>query len=418
MKCADLSRLLFILAKRSVFVPDFIAGDLFEKRSLSMPPISVLIKPASGKCNMRCGYCFYHTITDSRKVSDFGFMSFNTLETIIRKVLRFASGHATFSFQGGEPTLCGLDFFKQVVKLQERYNLNRVRIQNCLQTNGLLIDDAWAEFLHDNNVLVGLSLDGFGALHDQYRIAHTGAGTSQRVLEAAALLRRYQVPFNILFVVTNRTAQTANQVYDFFQKQGFPFLQFIPCIDPPEDAQDAPHSFLDTAQFSFFLKHFFDRWASDVLSGKEISIRYFDNLVQMVLGMPPETCSLMGSCRLQFVFEADGGVYPCDFYVTDEWVLGNIHQADILELAQTENARRFMKTSALSPLCRRCKWSALCAGGCRRDREPPAATAPGLNRYCEAYQSFLEHAYPKLLAIARRLSTANPRERRLGAKEA
>ena len=125
-----------------------------------MPPISVLIKPASSKCNLKCEYCFYHDVADNRTVPDYGFMSLETIEVIIRKALQFASGYATFSFQGGEPTLCGIDFFKSVVELQNKHNIHNVKINNCLQTNGISIDSQWAEFLHDNNFLVGLSLDG------------------------------------------------------------------------------------------------------------------------------------------------------------------------------------------------------------------------------------------------------------------
>ena len=141
-----------------------------------MPPISVLIKPASSKCNLKCEYCFYHDVANNRTVADYGFMSLEIVEEIIRKVLQFASGQATFSFQGGEPTLCGIDFFKSVIEMQNRLNTNNVNINNCLQTNGILVNSEWAEFLHDHNFLVGLSLDGPRDLHDKYRVDARGKG--------------------------------------------------------------------------------------------------------------------------------------------------------------------------------------------------------------------------------------------------
>jgi len=294
-----------------------------------VPPISVLIKPASSKCNQSCSYCFYHDVANNRSVADFGLMSLDTIEIIIRKVLQFASGYATFSFQGGEPTLRGIDFFEKVVSLQSELNVNKVKISNCLQTNGLLLDDQWAQFLHKHNFLVGLSLDGTRDFHDKHRIDSQGQGTFERVRQTAALLNKNQVEFNILFVVTNLSARHPDELYNYFKRNDFRFLQFMPCIDP-ENSQRGTHKYsLSPERYTFFLKRFFDKWRADFLGGREVSVRYFDNLVRMAAGLPHEMCSLLGSCQCQFVFEADGSVYPCDFYVTDEWRLGNIRDNEL-----------------------------------------------------------------------------------------
>jgi uncharacterized protein len=367
-----------------------------------VPPISVLIKPASSKCNLNCKYCFYHDVANNRSVADFGFMSLETIEIIIKKVLRFASGYATFSFQGGEPTLCGIDFFKSVVKLQNKLNINNVSINNCIQTNGVLINNEWAEFLHNYNFLVGLSLDGTRDFHDKYRVDAKGKGTYDRVIQTSALFNKHKVEYNILFVVTNLIAHHPDELYKFFRINNFNFLQFMPCIDPIDNERGVHDYSLNPESYTYFLKRFFDKWYEDFMGGREVSIRYFDNLVRMAMGMPPEMCSLLGSCRCQFVFEADGSVYPCDFYVTDEWKLGNIYENELLGLYESENCTRFIESSLYpASICRNCKWKLLCRGGCRRDRDNPHIKELERNYYCESFYEFLEYAYPRLIDVAK-----------------
>jgi len=377
-----------------------------------LPPISVLIKPASSKCNLKCEYCFYHDVASNRTVADFGFMSLETIDVIISKVLQFASGYATFSFQGGEPTLCGLDFFRSVVKLQNEHNGNKVAINNCIQTNGYLIDDEWARFLHDNKFLVGLSLDGPHDLHDRYRVDAAGKGTHERVVRTAALFNKHKVEYNILFVVTEATARRPDKLYDYYKANHYNFLQFMPCIDPEDTERGSNRYSLTPQSYAHFLKRFFDKWSADFLGGREVSVRYFDNLVRMVMGMSPEMCSLLGACQCQFVFESDGGVYPCDFYVTDEWKLGNIHEHGLLELYETDTCRRFIESSlTAAAACRDCQWKALCRGGCRRDRENPRTGELERNYYCESFTEFLNDAKPRLIELAQYVRKVNAPQR-------
>jgi uncharacterized protein len=373
-----------------------------------VPPISVLIKPASSKCNLNCKYCFYHDVANNRSVADFGFMSPETIEIIIRKVLQFASGYATFSFQGGEPTLCGIDFYKSVIGLQNELNINDVSLNNCIQTNGIMIDEKWAGFLHDHHFLVGLSLDGPGHLHDKYRTDAKGTGTHSRVMQTVALFNRYKVEYNILFTITGLAARAPEKLYAFFKTNNFNFLQLMPCIDPGDNKRGIHDYSLKPEQYTYFLKRFFDKWYTDFMGGREVSIRYFDNLVRMVMGIQPEMCSLLGSCQCQFVIEADGSVYPCDFYVTDEWKLGNIHTNELLELYESDNSKRFRDSSLSSAsYCRDCQWKYLCRGGCRRDRENTSSKKLERNYYCQAYQGFLEYAYPRLVRVAEFVKTVH-----------
>jgi uncharacterized protein len=347
-------------------------------------------------------------MANNRAVADFGLMSLETLAVIIRKVLQFASGQATFAFQGGEPTLCGIDFYESVIRLQKELNVNHVRINNCLQTNGILVNARWAQFLHDHKFLVGLSLDGPAELHDHYRVEFGGGGTHARIKQTFKLFNQYQVEYNILFVVTGLTARHPNELYHYFKKNNFGFLQFMPCLDPPASPRGEHSYSLNPESYTFFLKHFFDKWYVDFMGGRNISIRYFDNLVRIAANQPPEMCSLRGSCQCQFVFEADGSVYPCDFYVTDEWKLGNIAGHELLELSASPNCRRFIQSS-LSPAadCQDCRWQFLCRGGCRRDRENPSAGLLERNFYCATFSEFLPYVYPRLLEVARYVHQIN-----------
>ena len=171
-----------------------------------MPPLSLLIKPASGGCNMRCAYCFYHDEAHNRAVASYGHMSLSTLEVLIKKSLDYADGQCTFGFQGGEPTLRGLEFFQQAVEFQRRYNVKNVKILNAIQTNGLTLDSSWASFFKKNNFLIGLSLDGPKAIHDGSRKDTNGRGTFSRTMRAAQLLQSHSVDLNILTVVTRWTS--------------------------------------------------------------------------------------------------------------------------------------------------------------------------------------------------------------------
>lgn len=361
-----------------------------------MPPLSLLIKPASGGCNMRCVYCFYHDEAQNRAVASYGMMSEDTLETLIRKALDYAGGQCTFGFQGGEPTLRGLDFFRRAVEYQQKYNVHNVRIYNALQTNGLLLDSHWARFFKENGFLVGLSLDGGKALHDSLRRGSQGRGTFSRTMRAARLLESHEVDFNLLTVVTRQSAENITQVYRFLRREGLLYQQYIPCLDPLGAPRGSSPYSLTPKVFGGFLKTLFDLWYQDVRAGRFIYIRYFENLLGMLLGRPPEHCGLSGRCALQHVIEADGSVYPCDFYCLDQWRLGNILEEDFAALDSAATAQRFLEESLAAPEdCGGCEYRFICRGGCRRDRE-----GLGLNYFCQAYKEFFSYALPRLRELA------------------
>lgn len=373
-----------------------------------MPQVDMLIKPASGLCNMRCQYCFYTDVAENRAVKSFGIMTEETQKELVKKALAYADGHCGFAFQGGEPTLAGLDFFCRQVDLEKRYNFKGVNVTNSIQTNGLAINEEWARFLSENHFLVGLSLDGPREIHDAHRHDRAGGGTFDRVMETVKLFNRYKVDYNILTVVNKTVAQNAKKVYSFFRSCNFKYLQYIECLDP-FDACQREYS-LTPEDYEQFLKVTFDEYYRDFQRGKYISVRTFDNYITMLMGNPPESCGMNGVCTAYNLVEANGNVYPCDFYVLDQYLLGNIHTHTFADFASSAVAKDFVAESFhVEDACRRCKWYRLCRGGCKRCREPFVNGRPGLNRFCKAYQGFFQYAYPKMEWMARAVAAKRSR---------
>ncbi len=370
-----------------------------------MPPLSVLIKPSSSLCNLKCKYCFYHSIAEKRLTESYGKMSIDTLESIVKKGLEYADSICTFAFQGGEPTLSGLDFFNKLIEFEKKYNIKKIPINNAIQTNGMVINDKWAQFFAGNKFLVGISLDGPKDIHDANRIDLADKGSYKRVMQTIDLFKKYGVEYNILTVINSYTARHINKIYGFFKKNNFKYLQFIPCLDPLEEEPGGHNYSLTPERYTHFLKTLFDLWYNDVSKDSFISIRHFDNLVGMFMGYAPESCGMLGVCSCQFVIEADGGVYPCDFYVIDEWYLGNINEIGYEELRTSKPGMKFVDVSKhVDHACRECRWQTLCRGGCRRSREPFVNGKPVLNYYCESYKEFYEYSAPRLRTLAAKFS--------------
>ncbi|MGI5899480.1 MAG: anaerobic sulfatase maturase [Christensenellales bacterium] len=370
-----------------------------------MPPLHLLIKPASGLCNMRCSYCFYHDISQKRQQASYGIMNESTQENVLRRAFEFADHQITIAYQGGEPTLAGLAYFARAQELQAKYNVKNIRINNAIQTNGLDIDESWARFFADNNFLVGLSIDGTKDSHDRYRIDHTGKGTFNRIMKTTRLFDKYNVQYNILTVVNSLTARHIQSIYSFFKKNGFKYLQFIPCLDPLGEKPGSSQYSLTNDMFSDFMIRLFDAWYRDVEAGQNISIRTFDNYISMLMGYPPESCNMGGICSAQNVVEADGSVYPCDFYVLDQYNLGNLNYIGFDEISQKATAASFIEESAQFSLeCRECEYFFICRGGCKRMRSIPEEGGVPHYYFCEGHKAFFSHSLDRMRSLARRLS--------------
>lgn len=363
-----------------------------------MHPISVMIKPSSSSCNLRCRYCFYADEASLRTIPNYGFMTPDLLEQAIPFFMNAAKGSCSFAFQGGEPTLAGLDFFRKVVSLQKKYSRPGLQITNALQTNGMLLDEDWCSFLAENHFLVGLSLDGIKATHDCYRVHPDGKGSYATVLRAAQRMQSHHVDFNILTVVTSQLAQNITKVYNFYKRNNWLYQQYIPCMDPMEEQRGGNGYSLTPQAYADFLKKLFDLWYQDFTQGFIVSIRYFDNLLRIMNGIPPESCAMTGHCNVQYLVEADGSVFPCDFYAIDKYCLGNLKTDSIEQLDDKRHSLRFVESSKeLTGKCANCTWYGLCRGGCRRDYTQEEDSH---NYYCESYKAFFEYAYPRLSHIA------------------
>ena len=363
-----------------------------------MPALSLLIKPASGNCNMRCRYCFYADELDNREIRSYGKMSLDTMHTIVDKAMEYGDYECTIAFQGGEPTLAGLDFYRDLVAYVTAHeNPKKLKIHYALQTNGYLINEEWAAFLGENHFLVGVSLDGIKEIHDRYRLDAAGKGTYQRVISAIRLLEKHQVEYNILTVVTAATARNGQKIYNYFKKNHFGYQQYIECLDPIGEEPGQHEYSLTPEKYGEFLKSMFDAWYLDMRSGTYVYNRYFENLMMIMAGQQPESCNMRGVCGKQWVFEADGSVYPCDFYALDQWRLGNIQENSFEEMDEKRDGLGFIQWSMRQQEdCQKCRWFGLCRNGCRRNREPVTAEHTNRNYFCKSYQMFFEYAYPRL----------------------
>ena len=346
---------------------------------MKLKNLEVLIKPASSKCNLSCSYCFYKDEAKNRLTADRGFMSPSCAEKLIKSACELAEEEISFIFQGGEPLLASLEFFRDFVKRAEELNSGKRKLSFALQTNGSLISDDSAAFFKEKNFLLGVSLDGPEKLHDKFR----GEGSFRAAMRGISLLKKHSVPFNILCVLTEENAADAARLYGFFREQGLNNQQYIPCLEPLEAKEGSP--FLSAETLGKFLCDLYFLYINDLRAGENISIRYFESLAAVLMGTAPGDCTLCPSCSLQLTVEGDGAVYPCDFYCLDEYCLGNINETDFSALLKGEKARGFIAPPKPPEECRACSFYRLCAGGCRREYNKTGRT-----KFCLSHKMLFE----------------------------
>ena len=389
----------------------------------------VMAKPVGSACNLDCAYCFYSGKATLPDGPGPGQMSDATLESFIRQYIQgVTGGDVVFSWQGGEPTLRGLDFFRKVVVLEKKYVLPGQRIQNDLQTNGTLLDEDWAAFLKENRFRVGLSIDGPRALHDRFRVMKGGQPTFDQVVRAAQLLRRYHVPFNTLTCVHRWNASRPLDVYRFLRRElGSTYLQFIPIVEyrgfertapqrwddatlpqdgDPQSRPGHPDSVVtdwsvDPDEWGYFLSRVFDEWLARDLG--KVLVNHFETLVAQHLGLPTQLCVYGEFCGKGMAVEHDGSFYACDHYVYPEYQLGNLHQTPLGKMAFSREQVKFgyAKSEALPGYCRACAFLTDCWGECPKNRllRTPDGE-PGLNYLCRGFRRFFQHALPEVDRIA------------------
>ncbi len=391
-----------------------------------------MVKPIGPQCNLDCTYCYYLSKEELLGAADGGRISVEMLETFIRQYFEsHNSKEVIFSWQGGEPTLLGVGFFRNVVELQKKYCPKHVRCENDIQTNGTLLDDEWCAFLHEENILAGLSIDGPETLHNAYRKDRSGQGSFRAVFRAVQLLKKHNVNFATLSCVNRLTAKHPQEVYRFLRDEvGSRRMQFIPVVEPLNFRKLAPQHWdglrmplpgtpqarpggdesvveewsVDPDDWGEFLCTVFDEWhRKDV--GK-IYVNYFDAAIETWMGHVSPLCTQGPLCGKGLALERDGSLYACDHYVYPEYRVGNILEMPLSEMAFSEQQERFgrMKEASLPEHCRRCEYEFACFGECPKNRfiKTPDGE-PGLNYLCSGWKTFFAHIDEPVRKIVRDL---------------
>lgn len=372
----------------------------------------VMIKPTGSVCNLDCKYCFYlekEKLYPDRK-SNFR-MSEETLERFIQQHIAAQDvEEVIFAWQGGEPTLMGLPFYRRAVALQQRYAAGKA-IVNTFQTNGILIDDEWAAFFRQHQFLVGISVDGDAALHDEWRVSRAGKPTHARVEQAIHCLARHGVGFNTLTVVSQTNVQHPRRVYAYLKSVGSRYMQFIPLVERaaegesglahPQDRQTVmtPWS-VDAVSFGHFLNTIFDIWIREDIG--DIGIQLFEQTLAAWCDLPPQVCVFAPACGSAFAMEMNGDVYQCDHFVYPQYKLGNIHDTSLRQMNTGAQNQRFGadKHRLMAQECHACPWIFACYGGCPKHRFLPSASGQQHQNYlCAGYQLFFSHTEAAMKAM-------------------
>jgi uncharacterized protein len=373
-----------------------------------------MLKPAGARCNLACRYCFYLEKEALYPGAAFH-MSDAVLESFTRQYIASQPGpEITFAWQGGEPMLLGLDFYRRAVALQGQCCPPGKRIANAFQTNGTLLDDAWCVFFHEHGFLVGLSLDGPRRLHDRYRVDKGGRPTFDRVMAGLALLRRHRVEFNILCCVHAGNADRSLEVYRFLRDEaGAQFIQFIPIVEPAGHGEAVASPVSDRSvsgpQYGEFLCRVFDEWVRRDVG--RVFVQIFDAALGIWLGRPASLCLFAETCGRALALEHTGDLYACDHFVTPAHRLGNIADAPLAALAQSRQQAAFgqAKQTTLPRACRECPVRFACHSECPKNRLLTTADGePGLNYLCEGYKRFFTHIAGPMERMAELLRAGRP----------
>ena len=390
----------------------------------------VMTKPIGPLCNLDCQYCFY---LEKEKLFPEGEnykMRDEVLETYVRKYIQSQhTPEVNFAWQGGEPTLMGLDFFRKVVALQRQCAGGR-KVNNSFQTNGTNLDDDWCRFFAREGFLVGLSIDGPEHIHNRYRVDKGGSGSYARVFKALETLKKWKVEFNTLTCVTRQSPDEAVEIYNFLKKQGVTFMQFIPIVEragdraahaigldlavPPdlhaENNADAMMPWATSSEgFGIFLSKIFDEWIKEDVG--RIFVNIFDVALSAWCGSEPGLCTFSKQCGQAVAMEHDGGVYSCAHYVYPEYALGNIMDKSLEEMIYSPEQVQFGKDKedALPKYCRECEFLFACNGECPKHRFINAPDGePGLNYLCAGYKTFFKHIDPKMQEMAALVQNGRP----------
>jgi len=386
-----------------------------EPQAASPPAFHVMLKPCGPVCNLGCSYCYY--LSKERLYPDGHFcMTDGLLETFTRQYIEAQRvPEVTFGWQGGEPTLVGLDFFRLAVELQQEVCRPGTAVRNAVQTNGTLLNDEWCRFFREHGFLVGLSLDGPRQLHDAYRVDKRGQPTFYRAMAGLALLKKHGVEFNVLTTVHAANAGHPLDVYRFLRDEvGARFIQFIPIVQRDnetgfQEGERVTERSVTGRQYGDFLIAVFDEWVRRDVG--RVFVQIFDVALATWVGQRPGLCVFEETCGTALVLEHNGDLYACDHFVEPRCQLGNVLETPLVELVGSEQQRRFglAKRDELPRACRECAVRFVCHGGCPKNRVARMPDGePGLNYLCEGYKAFFAHVDRPMRMMRAELRAGRP----------
>ena len=354
-------------------------------------PLYVMLKPVGAHCNLACRYCYYLDkkllyANEPRHILSEGLLEYFIQEYIGAQT----TDEVLFTWHGGETFMRPLSFYRRAVELQRKHAGGK-HISNSIQTNGTLVTEEWARFLHDEGWLVGVSIDGPQEVHDHYRRTRMGKPTWAKVRHGIDMLNRFQVEWNAMAVVNDLNGDDPLGFYHFFRDDlQCRYLQFTPIVERTSDGQMTPES-VRPLQWGRFLCQLFDEWLrlGDV---GETFVQIFDATLANWCGVVPGVCTMAHSCGHAAVMEWNGDVYSCDHFVFPQYKLGNIRERSLVDMMYGPEQTRFgrMKQEGLTDECRQCEWLFACNGECPKNR----IRSDGRNYLCEGYRMFFQHVAP------------------------
>lgn len=386
-------------------------------------PLYVMTKPVGAICNLACKYCYYLEKTNLYKENTSKFvMSDSLLEKFIEEYINSQTmPQVLFTWHGGETLMRPLSFYQKVVELQKKYANGRT-IDNCIQTNGTLLNDEWCEFFHDNHWLVGISIDGPQEFHDEYRKNKQGKPSFMKVMQGIHLLNKHQVEWNAMAVVNDYNADYPLEFYHFFKELGCHYIQFTPIVErihPHADGRHLAHVLqkeekladfsVSPEQWGNFLCTIFDEWVKNDVG--EYFIQIFDATLANWMGAQPGVCTMAPTCGHAGVMEFNGDVYSCDHFVFPEFKLGNIYEKSLIEMMYSEKQIKFgqQKRDSLPNKCKECNYLFACNGECPKNRFLTTEDGePGLNYLCKGYYQFFDHVAPYMDFMKKELLAERP----------
>lgn len=376
-----------------------------------MKKFELLVKPTSADCNLHCDYCFYlekrHLYPNLTRHR----MSESVLDHMIKSYMATEQPIYSFVWQGGEPTLMGIDFFRKVVRLQEKYKRVSTTITNSIQTNATLIDEEMAKYFERYHFFVGCSLDGPAETHNRYRHTSTGNPSHASVLRSIKLLKRYKVEFNILTLVSQSNVHQAREIYRYLVHQGYLYQQYIPCVEFNEKGELLPFAINDE-EWGEFICELFDEWYKhDIFT---VSIRHFDSILLKMVNGASTICTMGSTCCQYFVVEYNGDIYPCDFFVKQQLKLGNIMDTSWEKVLTSLTYHNFgAQKTEYNETCETCDCLDFCRGDCLKYRIYAGKPAQNSSWLCAGWKRFIRHTRERFEVLSREVRRRQMEDRNL-----